>query len=175
MNVKLWTRLSVMIGAGAVLLFAAVHTDYNHSTNFGNYKTYSWIKVEAGNSLWQDRIQHAVDSELAAKGWQLTPSGGDAALAAIGSVKVQQQLDTYYTGLGGGWFWRGFGDGVATTTVENVRVGDLMVDIFDAKTKKLIWRGSAEKALSGDPEKNEKKMQDEVKDMFKKFPPASKG
>ena len=67
MNVKLWTRLSVMIGAGAVLLFAAVHTDYNHSTNFGNYKTYSWIKVEAGNSLWQDRIQHAVDSELAAK------------------------------------------------------------------------------------------------------------
>ena len=39
----------------------------------------------------------------------------------------------------------------------------------------MIWRGTAERALSGDPEKNEKKLQDEIKNMFKKFPPAVKG
>jgi len=50
-----------------------------------------------------------------------------------------------------------------------------MVDIFDGRTKKLIWRGTAEKVLSGKPEKNEKKLQDTVDDMFKKFSPRSKG
>jgi len=157
-----------------LLLIAATHTDYNHSANFENYKSYSWIKVEAGNSLWQDRIQHAVDAELGAKGWTLAPTSADAAISAIGSVNVQLQLETYYTGLGGGWFWR-FGNGIATTTVENVPVGNLVVDIFDAKSKKLIWRGSAEKVLSEKPEKNEKKLEEAVRDMFKKFPPPSKG
>jgi len=117
---KFWTKLSIL--PAGVLLMAVTHTDYNHSVNFGNYKSYSWIKVEAGNSLWQARIQHAVDNELQAKGWNLVPSGGDAAASAVGSVTNQQQLETYYSGLGGGWFWRGFGDGIATTTVENIPV-----------------------------------------------------
>jgi Protein of unknown function (DUF3300) len=33
-----------------------VTTDYDHSANFSQYKTYSWIKVQAGDSLWADRI-----------------------------------------------------------------------------------------------------------------------
>jgi len=47
--------------------------------------------------------------------------------------------------------------------------------MFDGKTKKLVWRAEAEKVLSGDPEKNEKKLHDVVEDMFKKFPPKSNG
>ena len=173
---KTLKKLVFILPASALLLLAVTRVDYEHSANWGQYHTYSWIKVEAGNSLWQDRIQRAVDNELMAKGWMRVSSGGDAAVSAIGSVKNEQQLDTFYNGLGGGWGWRGFGGtGVATTTVENVRMNDLMVDIFDANTKKLIWRGNAEKALSGNPEQNEKKMQDEVKDMFKKFPPPAKG
>jgi hypothetical protein len=173
---KTLKKLTLILPASALLLLAATRVDYDHSANWGQYHTYSWLKVEAGNSLWQDRIQRAVDNELMAKGWMRVPSGGEAAVSAIGSVKNQQQLETFYNGLGGGWGWRGFGGtGVATTTTENVRVNDLQVDVFDANSKKLIWRGTAEKALSGDPEKNEKKMQDEVKDMFKKFPPPAKG
>jgi Domain of unknown function (DUF4136) len=169
-------KLLCILPASALLLLAVTRVDYDHSTNFSNYKTYSWLKVEAGDSLWQDRIQRAVDNELMAKGWMRVPTGGDAAVSAIGSTHTEQQLDTFYNGLGGGWGWRGFGGfGEATTTVQNIPVGNLMVDIFDAHTKKLIWRGTAEKALSGKAEKNEKKMQDEVKDMFKKFPPPTKG
>jgi Domain of unknown function (DUF4136) len=166
-------RLLFILPASALLLLALTRVDYDHSANFGQYHTYSWLKVEAGNSLWQDRIQRAVDDELMAKGWMRVASGGDAAVSAIGSTKNEQQLNTFYNGIGGGWRWGGFGE--ATTTVQNVREGDLMVDVFDAHTKKLIWRGTAEKALSGNPEKNEKKMRDEVKDMFKKFPPPAKG
>jgi hypothetical protein len=30
---------------------AQTSTDYDHSTNFSQYKTYSWLKVQAGDSL----------------------------------------------------------------------------------------------------------------------------
>jgi len=42
----------------------------------------------------------------------------------------------------GRWGWRGFGAfGEATTTADNYRLGVLVVDLFDADTKKAMWRG----------------------------------
>jgi hypothetical protein len=37
----------------------------------------------------------------------------------VGSSKNEQQLETFYNGFGGGWFWQGFPDVTATTTVTN--------------------------------------------------------
>jgi len=45
--------------------------------------------------------------------------------------------------------------------------------LYDAKTKQLIWRGSAEDMLSSKAEKNEKNLEKGVAKMFKKFPPDS--
>jgi len=159
-----------------VLLFADVKTDYDHHADFSQYHSYSWMKVQAGNQLWQERIMEDVDRALQAKGWQKVPSGGDTGVTAFGATKDVPTLQTFYDGLGGGWGWRGFGsDGVATTTVDNDREGTLTVDIFDNSTKKLIWRGTATNSLSGDPEKNAKKLASTVEDMFKHFPPKPKG
>jgi hypothetical protein len=173
------TRLTLFsaLFAGAVLLVAAdVKTDYDHAADFGRYKTYSWMKVEAGNPLWTDRITQAVDQELSSKGWRKVASDGDARVSAFGAAKNQKTLETFYDGFGGGWGWRGFGrDGMATTSVVNTPVGSLTVDIFDASSKKLIWRGTSMETLSEKPEKNEKKLNSSVQDMFKHFPPASKG
>ena len=155
-------------------LLADVKTDYSHRTDFAKYKTYSWIKVKTENPLWQDRIKGAVGMALQEKGWQEVPSGGDTGIAAFGSTKNQPTIQTFYDNLGGGWFWGGM-DGMATTTVENTPVGTLVVDIFDGPSKKLVWRGIATDTLSGDPEKNEKKLQHTVADMFKHFPPKPKG
>src|SRR5690348_17083202 len=102
---------------GALALFAAdVSTDYDHHADFAKYHTYSWLGVKAGNSLWQDRIQSAVDKDLQAKGWQRVRSGGDAVVSAFGRTSEQQTLETYYNGFPG-WGWRGWGGmGTATTT-----------------------------------------------------------
>lgn len=167
--------LSVIAFLGiSVAIFAEVKTDYSHSADFSRYRTYSWIHAQAGDQLWQDRIVQDVDSALAAKGWSKVPSGGDAAVSAFGSTHNQQTLNTFYEPLGGGWRWGGF-DGEATTTVENTPIGTLVVDIFDGNSKKLIWRGTASEALSGKPEKNEKKLEKTVQEMFNHFPPPSKG
>lgn len=164
--------------AGACLLFASVSTDYDKSADFGKYHTYSWIGVSATDALWQDRIKNDVNQQLTAKGWTMSPSGGDAAVSAFGRVKNEQTLNTFYDGLGGGWGWRrGWGGGVetASTTVENTPVGTLVVDVFDGSSKKLIWRGMSSDTVSSKPAKNEKKLEKDVESMFKKFPPPSKG
>lgn len=160
----------------ATCLFAKVMSDYDHSVNFGRYHSYSWIVVKAEDPLWNDRISKAIDNQLMAKGWQKVDSGGDAAVSAFGSTRTVRTIETWYDGFGGGWGWRrGWGGGrFATTTVERTPVGTLLVDIFDGKTKKLIWRGTSSAALSGNPEKNEQKLTKDVATMFKKFPPPEK-
>ncbi len=69
---------------GISALVADVKTDYDHSADFRALRTYSWIKVDAGDSLWSDRIRQAVDQQMSAKGMTRQESGGDVALAAIG-------------------------------------------------------------------------------------------
>lgn len=158
----------------ACVAFAAVSTDFDHSIDFGRYHTYSWIGVRAGNSLWQDRIMNAVNAQLAARGWTLTQGSGDASVSAFGKVNEQDSLETFYDGFPG-WGWRGWGGmGTATTQVIPERVGNLTVDIFDGNTKHLIWRGQASDTLSGKPEKNDKRLDHAVDDMFKHFPPSGK-
>jgi hypothetical protein len=151
---------------------AQLSTDYDHSTNFSQYKTYSWLKVQAGDSLWEDRIKQDVDAQLSAKGWTKVDSNGSATISAFQSTHDQQTLETFYNGFGGGWRWRGFGDGMATTTTDVTKVGTLVVDIFDSQTQKLIWRGKQSDALSSNPDKNEKKLTKDLASMFKHFPPS---
>ena len=172
---KLQSRIANSVGL--VLLLASVSfaqhvkTDYDHNENFGQYKTYSWEKVQTKDPLLVDRIKDAVNSALTAKGWTLVPSGGDVEVFAIETTQNRRTLDTFYHGFGGGRRWGGFGD--ATTTVETYRVGTLVIDLFDAKTEKLIWRGSSSDTLSDKADKNTKNLDKGVSKMFQHFPPGS--
>jgi Domain of unknown function (DUF4136) len=167
--------LFVLLMGVAVLLVASVKTDYDHQADFARYRTYSWLRVQAGNQLWQDRITRDVDNALQEKGWRKVASGGDASVSAFGSTKNEETLQTFYDGFGGGWFWRGFGPETATTTVETTQVGTLTVDIFDSHSKHLIWRGNSTNTLSGNPEKNDKKIESNVQDYVQTLPAELKG
>jgi hypothetical protein len=165
-----------------MLLFAGrasaqqVKTDYDRSANFGQYKTYSWEQVKTKDALDVDRIKSAVNAALAAKGWTQVDSGGDVSIVAVETTQNQQTLNTFYDGLGGGWGWRGFGGGgfgEATTTTETYKVGTLIIDMFDTKTKTLLWRGSSSDTLSNNSNKNIKNLDKGVDKMFKHFPPDS--
>ena len=64
--------------------------------------------------------------------------------------------------------------GTATTTTSEYLVGTLVTDIFDAKSKSLVFRGTATDEISDKPEKNVKKLEKITDKMFKDFPPGSK-
>jgi Domain of unknown function (DUF4136) len=153
-----------------------VQTDFDHQANFSQYKTYSWQEIKPADSLWDPRIKNAVDARLTAKGWTQVESGGDVSIVAIKASKTQRTLQTFYNGFGGGWGWRRFGGGGfgdSTTTEQDYKVGTLVIDMYDGKTKQLIWRGSAQDMVSDKAEKNEKNLNKGVAKMFKVFPPGS--
>ncbi len=148
-------------------------TDYDHSANFTQYHTYSWGHVYSSDPLFEQRIRDAVDHDLQAKGWQQVPEGGDVTLTAVLIKRHQAEYNTFYSGLGGGWRWHGWGAGMATTTIDRVPVGTLLVDMYDTNSKQLIWRGEAHDQMSDKPEKDTKKLEKAVDKMFEKFPPRS--
>src|SRR6266850_4371779 len=171
-------RTTVCIAFFTVMLASAfaqhVKTDFDHHANFSQYKTYSWQEIKPTNSLWDARIKTAVDAQLTAKGWTEVPSGGDVSIVAIQTTHTERTLNTFYNGMGGGWRWRGFGGmGTATTTEQDYKEGTLVLDFYDANTKQLIWRGSAEDTLSDKASKNEKNLDKGVVKMLKGFPPNS--
>ena len=165
--------VGLLVFLAATLTFSQdVKTDYDHQADFTRYRTYHWERVQTSNPLWQQRVQDAVDKELASKGWQRTDSGGDVALVAVGATHNQNEYQTFYNGMPG-WGWRGFGD-TATTTVSTYLIGTLVVDIYDNNTRKLLWRGAASDTLSDKAEKNEGKLNKAVDKMFNHFPPSGK-
>jgi hypothetical protein len=151
-----------------------VTTDYNHSTSFSRYHTYSWGEVRTSDPLNVQRVKDAVNRDLSAKGWQMVSSNGDVTITAVGATRNQEEYNSFYNGLGGfGWRrgWGGGGFGDTTTTVEQIPIGTLVLDMYDGSSRQIIWRGMASDTLSSKPEKNAQKLNKAVDKMFDKFPP----
>ena len=154
-----------------------VKTDYDRTFDFSQYKTYTWEHVHTQNPLWVNRIKAAVNSALAVKGWTAVESGGSVSIVGMEMTQSHQTLDTYYyDGFGGGWRWRGLKNqfGEATTTTNTYEVGTLVVDLFDSRTKSLMWRGSASDTLSDKSDNNIRNLDKGVNKMFDSFPPNAK-
>jgi len=149
-----------------------VKVDYDKAANFGAIKTFS-VKLGTswGNPIGEKRVTDDVTGALVARGWRLAPEGeADAHVVLHGATETKHTLNTYYSGMGG---YRWGGMGTATTTQTEYVVGTLLVDIFDAKGKNLIWRGVAQDEASNKTEKNIKKVAKATEKLFKDFPPGS--
>ena len=170
--------------AGSLLIFPAiaaaqdVKTDFDKAFDFSTAKTYA-IKIGTtwGNNLSERRVLDEIDQALAGKGLKKVDEG-QASLHVVlhGATQTKHNATTFYSGMGGGYGYRygGFGGvGTASTMVSEYKVGTLVVDMFDAKTKNLVFRGTAEDELSDKPEKNAKKLEKASTKMFKDFPPGS--
>ena len=175
---------ALLIGSSTAALASDVRTDFDHTANFSQYNSYSWGKVKTSNPFYVTRIPQAVDQQLQAKGWKLMPSGGSVMVFATDNIHNQQEVQTLYDGLGGGWGggwgWRGWGwgggwggSGIATTTTTNQPVGNLVIDLFEGNSKKLLWRGLATENLSTKEDKNTKMLDSDIEHMFKSFPPKA--
>ena len=169
-----------LAGSSMLALAGDVHTDYDHTIKFSQYKTYSWGKVQTTDPFYVSRIQQAVDEQLQAKGWQLQTTGGSITIFATDNIHNQQEVQTMYDNLGGGWGWGGgwpgpsIGLGTSTTATVDQPVANLVIDLFDGKTKKLLWRGLSTEDLSSKADKNTKMVDGDVHHMFKDFPKAGK-
>lgn len=154
-----------------------VKIDFDNKFDFTALKTFS-IKIGTswGNPLSEQRVLDEFTAALTKKGWaKADEATADAEVILNGATQDKKDLNTFYSGYGG-WGYRGWGGGMSTahTTVFEYTVGTLVVDIFDAKARQLVFRGIASDEISDKPEKNQKKIQKASEKMFKDFPPKPK-
>lgn len=178
-------KTNLLAATGAVALLTAAcgasikaTTDYDRSVNFASYRTFSITKGNSsGNPVSDQRIADDVVAALAAKGWtEVATHDAQAAVVVHTATKTKHTYETFYDGYGwGGWGWRRWGalGGGATTYVNNYKVGTVVVDIFDGKTKDAIWHGYASDCLTGSAPENAKINQEAVTKMFASFPPGT--
>jgi len=166
---------------GTAALAQDVKVDFDKDANFAAVKTFD-IKIATSwnNQIGEKRVLEEITQSLVEKGWKKADANPDALVLLHGATEKQKSLNTFYSGMGGygGYGYRGWGGmggmGTATTTTSEYLVGTLVVDIFDAKTKALMYRGTATDELSDKPEKNQKKLAKASDKLFKNFPPGSK-
>lgn len=158
-----------------------VKVDFDKAADFSKIKTFQ-VKIGTswGNSISEQRFITQFEKTLSSKGWTKVESNPNALVVLHGATAVKKSLNTFYSDMGGygGYGYRGgWGGGMsmgsATTTESEFTVGTLVVDIFDASTKKLMFRGTASDEISDKPEKNQKKIAKAAEKMFKNFPPGS--
>jgi hypothetical protein len=166
-----------LLALSSAALGQKVAVDWDKGATFTGFKTYSWIEgTPAQNPLMANRIVEAIDAQLAAKGLQKVAPGAnpDVVVAYHAGRDTETRINTVDTGMyGGGWgYWGGYyGGGSSTTYVDKVQVGQLIVDIGDVKTKKYVWRATANATIPSKPEKGEALISKAVTKMFEKFPP----
>ena len=87
--------------------------------------------------------------------------------------EMQLHTDTFGYGAGAGMRWHGGYGGAmgasSTTRTYTYTKGTLIVDIWDAKSEKLVWRGSATATVKENPEAAAKQIQNVVNKMVKKW------
>lgn len=170
MKIKITLYAMLISLLSAVALAQTVYVDYNHKVDFTKFKTYAWGQGAnpnaIQNSILLQSAQQEIDSQLTAKGLQKVQESQNPDLIVVTSSGMKQQ--TSYNEWGtGGWGW---GGGMSTVTPETTNVGTLVVDLYDANGKKMIWRGISQGALSNKGEKNEKKLNKAIDKMFKQYP-----
>jgi hypothetical protein len=165
-------RIAMLVGAAAVLLGTAakaqeVSYDLDKTADFTALRSYAWVSgTPVRDELNDRRIVEAVSQQLEAKGlFEVSPEADPDLLVAY-HAGVSRDLEVNGTG----WAYRPAGRGSAR--VEEVLVGTLVVDVMDARTGKVIWRGVATKDLDtrADPEKREKNLDRAAEKMFKHYP-----
>jgi len=166
--VKLAALALVMSTAAAYA--QKVNVDSDPAAPFATYKTYAWTAgTPAADALSEQRLHAAVDAKLAAEGLAMNTTAPDLIVSTHVSTKDKQELIANGFGYGP---W-GFGGGFGGATVETFVEGTLVVNLYDAKTKKMVWRGLATATASDKPTKNTEKINKALDKMFEKYPGAA--
>jgi hypothetical protein len=157
-----------------------VYIDYDRTAQLSGYKTFAVAEPTGEGSLAESSPpahQHLL-AELRKRilaGGRLTESASDPDLYVTYTVKSKEEMNMatagYEMGPGwrGGYYWAGAGWGAATTPANTYTVGTLVVDIWDAGSKRAVWRGVATGVVPENPQQGIKKIDAALDKMVKKW------
>jgi hypothetical protein len=183
---KLFTALLSVMLITACGSTTKIHSDYDHSLDFSQYKTfgyYSPMGIENPNysSLLGQMFRDAIDAQMLPRGY-VKSNNPDILINVSARLEDKTQVRTTsdpmmygggYYGYRGGMYdpWGGYGYGT-TTHVSQYTEGTVNVDMVDVKQKRMIWEGVAIGRVN-EKEKNEELRNDihtGVAEMFEGYP-----
>ncbi len=144
-----------------------VSVNYNHSQSFAQFHTYAFENNDPNqiaNSILAQTAVSDVDAALQGKGLSKVDMSANPDLILLVSGGLKQQ--TSYSA----WGMRGIGGGMGGISPEQNVEGTLIVSLYDAKQKSLVWRGIAQETLSNNGNKNQEQLGKAVTKMFKQWP-----
>jgi hypothetical protein len=161
--------------ACATTMTVSSHVD--RGLDFSPYRSFDWGPADAlptgdprldQNPFFKDHVQGAVEKRLAARGIELSTSGTPDLLIHY-HANIRQRIDVNRVDRTYGYCSAG---DCPPETIE-YEAGTLVLDIIDARTNRLIWRGWAQNSVEDmldDPDKMARTIDEAVTRMLEMLP-----
>ena len=169
MNGKTLAAAVVLSALGFSAQAQKPQIQWNNSYDFDAVQTFAWqdtpeTSLEERNPFMHSLIKNTIEAELATSGLTQVDADPDIWVNYHASTTVDTQLrtDSYGYTMGGygmaGWGYYGMAAGPVSSTTRVVEYtrGTLVVDIWDAASKELVWRGTVSDTLPDNVQKAEK-------------------
>lgn len=170
-------RIATLIGIAGLALATSgyaqdISYDYDKTTDFTQLKTYAWVRwTNVSDELNHKRIVDALEAQLAAKGLVKVEASANPDVLVAYHTSFSKDLEI--NGSASGWGGYRFGPSrTGSARVQEVVIGTLIVDMVNAKTNTIAWRGVAAKELDANasPEKRDKNINKAAEKLFKNYP-----
>jgi len=150
--------------------------------DFSSIGTFQWAEPPEASLADSDPFLHrhivnAIQYELTSHGFSEVDTNPDVRVTYHMSTDTDVRLQSSSVGYGfgnygrRGWGYYGYGFGgpvYTDTRVVEVERGNLMVDIWDAASDELVWRGQVDQiTVSDNPQKMRRNVEKAVKKMAK--------
>jgi hypothetical protein len=161
--------------SGCATMMVSSHVQ--RDLDFVRYRTYDWGPADAlptgdprldRDPFFQDHMQGAVETQLAKRGLALATSGTPDLLIHY-HANVSERIDVNRIDRQYGYC---YADDCSVRVME-YEAGTLILDVVDARTDRVIWRGWAQDSLDGvigNPDRMERMINQAVARMLEMFP-----
>ncbi|GAB4030070.1 DUF4136 domain-containing protein [Spirosoma jeollabukense] len=185
--------ISLSLAIGFIACAPRVTVDTAQGVDFSRFQTYSWMQsdVKAGqnplyyNQIASQQVESTIQQALTQRGLREVSRRPDLLVGYHFFVEEKTRtiannrgpIGMYgpyygwgrwgYRGWGPSWWgWNSWGP---MYTQEKYEAGTVVVDMVDARTKQLIWRGSVQNAIS-DPARIKNQLAREIQRIVEKLP-----
>lgn len=185
-NRRIVSGLLVLILLMAGCQSTRVRTDWDPSRSFEGFETFAWSEPPksegadpfADNTLLRKRLRFAIETALAARGYQAVEDPQEADFLATYSVVLDDRIRDYgSSSVGfhrGGRYGYGYGPIFTSPTITEYQESTLIIDLLDPETKDLLWRGwSMGLVGTRDRDRSDERLNRGVQKILDRFPPVT--
>ncbi len=189
-------RKLFLIFAGLIIVASCstlkVTNHWDRDVDFKSFKTFSFYPWDKHNdeivNEWDKKtILESIKEEMTRRGYKYVEEGGDLVVSVFVIIENKTSYQAYtnhYGYYGGGWgyyspgwaYGYGWGPGYSSTTIHKVdyKEGTLIIDIFDSKTKNLIWQGIGVGEVKKNSDNRDARLSRAISHIFRRYPITKK-